>query len=98
MQQDLKEIFGENEMPTILPTYFYSKETESSEKILKACEINQVVTQKMFERGSSFVPDPYRTEEKHKMQVGYLLLSLLITHNLISNILLMLLSELQLSG
>lgn len=73
----VKEVFDKKGMPTILPTHFDSEETEFSKKILEICEISQVVTQKMFESGSDFVPDPYRIEEKYKVKIDYLILSLL---------------------
>ena len=39
------------------------------QRILKACEINQIKIEDSFKKGSAdFVPDPFRTEEKYKIQ------------------------------
>jgi|SRR3989338_651227 len=76
----MKDIFGRDEMPSSLPTYFYTKGTEPSERILRACEITEILTQDTTNDGRfNFVPDPYRIEEEHKMQFWYLILSLLVT-------------------
>lgn len=73
----VKEIFGKNELPSILPEYYRSAGDEFSQKILKSCEISKIITRS--DQPSGFIPGPYRIEQKTKKQLGYLLLSLLIT-------------------
>lgn len=73
----VKEIFGKNELPSVLPEYYRTAGDEFSQKILKYCEISKIITRS--DQPSGFIPDPYRIEEKTKKQFGYLLLSLLIT-------------------
>jgi len=75
----MKDIFANEEMPSSLPMYFSTKGTEVSQRILQACEITEILTQDTTDDGRfNFVPDPYRIEEDHKRQYGYLLLALLI--------------------
>jgi len=84
----MKEIFTRDEMPITLPNYsntqpggLFSRiaQEQLQNQILKSCEINQVTIENSFKGGKAdFVPDPFRAEERYKIQIGYLLLSLLI--------------------
>ena len=73
----MKDIFGRDIMPNSLPTYFNTKGTEPSERILRACEITEILTKDTTNDGRfNFVP--YGFEEEHKTQFGYLILPLLV--------------------
>lgn len=84
----MKDIFTKDEMPIALPSYSSTQQgglfsriaqEQLQNQILKSCEINQVTIENSFKGGKAdFVPDPFRAEEKYKIQIGYLLLSLLI--------------------
>jgi len=77
----IKEVFDKDEMPNILPNYYYDANTALSEKIIKSCGINEVITRSTQPDG--FISDPYRIEKRYKNNITtallYSLLSVVIT-------------------
>lgn len=76
----IKEIFGKDEIPSALPNYYNDATRTFSEKIIKSCSIDEVITRSTQPNG--FIPDPYRIEKQYKknivMPLVYSLLSLII--------------------